>query len=250
MLDVNAVIEGKFEPSTMFEALEASVLVEDMAERVEKGRANVFGYCLIRARNVYATFKAQAEGWNDETPWYVVAANVFSEEAAQAIAGGDARGYSKKQMNTFSNAVRSLKKAMTQNAPLDERDEASGNFVLSGKSAIEKWNKAEAARQEAQEREQSAAALKAQGINVQGLTDEKGSEESAETSAFAEIQDPHIQAAVAKFAKLIAREEKVLGVEEALKSLEMAHTKVERYLDAALARLAEQTQSLKEAANQ
>lgn len=166
MLDVNTVIEGEFEPKTMFEALEASVLVDDLQVRVDKGKANVFGYVLIRARIVYETMKQQADGWNQPTPWFVVASQVFSEEAVQAIQAGETRGYTDRQMKTFQNAVRTLKKALSLDAPFDEVDDVSGAYVLSSKANVEQWNKAKAAEMEAAEREASAQALKAQGIDI------------------------------------------------------------------------------------
>lgn len=170
MLDVNTVIEGDFEPSTMFEALEASVLVDDLQARVNTGKSNVFGYVMVRARIIHGQFKAMAEGWNQSKPWYEVAATVFNDEAVQALAAGEVKGYDSNRTKTFQNAVRTLKKAMELDAPLDEKDDVSGAFVLGSKAQVEQWNKKEVQRieeeQAAEAREISIAAAKAQGIEL------------------------------------------------------------------------------------
>ena len=125
MIDVKEVIEGTYVPENMFQALEASVVVDELQAQVNKGKGQVFTYCLVVARNHYVKMKQVFEqgGWNDpETPWYIAAKAGFTEEAEQAIAQGNIR-FEGQSFKTFENAVRTLKLAMERNAPLDERDD-------------------------------------------------------------------------------------------------------------------------------
>jgi len=219
MIDVNDVIEGNFEPETMFEALQASVVVEQLQERVNKGKSNVFGYVLVRARIILAQMHELhlKGGWNNpDVTWYQAAATAFKEEATQAIAAGEVRGFEDKHIKTFKNAVNTLHFAMSENAPLEERDDATGSFVLGGKTAIEKWNKQRRTEQEEARRQVDLDAIRASGANLSAITN---ADDDAETGSVLDlIKDEEIRRLMEEYIQEVADLEQY-SVEQAKVSL-------------------------------
>lgn len=167
MLDLDKakeIVEGTASATDLVELLEASVLVENIAAEVEKGRNSVFGGVVAMARNIFVEFREvdQKGGWNEAIPWEKAAATSFADEAARALAVGEARSYTKKQMNTFAQAIRVIKAAIKNGADLLEKDEA-GNFVHATKTAMERFNKECNQKQEEAEDAEARAATKAAG---------------------------------------------------------------------------------------
>lgn len=161
MIEVKQVISGDFHPKNLFEVLQASVLLEDMQADVNKGKGNCFGWVLEFARNIYGQFKEQAKGWNDpKVEWWQAAAAQFQSESQAALTAGELQ-YSKQQLNTFKNAVASIKQAMLNGFDLLERDPATGSFKLASKGALEQRNKKFKQEQEAREQAERMEAVRA-----------------------------------------------------------------------------------------
>lgn len=240
MIDVKSVVDGTFQPKNMAQCLEGYVALEQMQEDVDSGRGNMFGFLVIRARSLYGEWAEKAEGWNDsKITWYEFASQVFNQEAATQISAGEVQGFSKKQMSTFMQAIRVLKKTMALNGPLLERDDASGAFVLTSKASFEKWNKAEDERREAELQAASREAAAQQGIT--GVFD-GGKEGEAETSTGLRAQlAPAVREALEEYEAVLVDEQKKLGEEAALNSVKLSiqHAKafvnkrIEELLDAA-----------------
>jgi hypothetical protein len=235
MLDVNEVIEGRYEPETMMDAMEAFVLLSNEQEKVNKGVANAFGYVLIRARNIYAKYhEIQEQGWNAETPWYVVAAQTFADEAAAAVAAGEIKNYTKTQLNTFKNSTRGLVRAMEMGAPLLERDEASGSFVLSAKNQIEKWCKEQEQAEEEARNRASAEARKALGIEdrVKGVKGESG---EAETGSVLDlIKSEKVRAALEEYINAVADQESIVDENRIVSDLQNLTNRAKNFLKSAV----------------
>lgn len=231
MIDVKEVIEGTYVPENMFQALEASVVVDELQAQVNKGKGQVFTYCLVVARNHYVKMKQVFEqgGWNDpETPWYIAAKAGFTEEAEQAIAQGNIR-FEGQSFKTFENAVRTLKLAMERNAPLDERDDGTGSFALSSKGSLEKWNKEWKAAAEKAEQERAAAARKAAGITLAGVDDKKAETGGGE-SVLDLIQDEDLRSKVEQYVMLVAELEES-DISEAFKMLNRGIGVVKKHME-------------------
>lgn len=187
MIDVNAIISGEFAPTTALQAVEASVVVQRQQDKLDQGKSNVFGYFLVIARNHYVEWAERSDQINDpETSWHELAGTAFKQEMSSAIAAGEAMGYTSSDLKTAKNAVRTLYKALNLGANLVERDDATGNFVLSGKTAIEQWNKQQDAESESARDAENAAKAAAMGFELHGV--------EGEAEAGVEFSDPEIQA--------------------------------------------------------
>jgi hypothetical protein len=186
MIEVKSVIDDSFQGKTLYECLEAGVLIARLKSDANKGENNVFGKVLIHARKYYSDWEAKKDSLNDpKVTWYQMAAATFKTEYSSAIAAGSLAGYTKKELKLFDNACQSLSKAMSNGADFLERDEATGNFVLSGKTKVEQWN---TKFKEKAEEEAQAAALDAARRENPGLFGIKG-DKVDETEAPAEPED-------------------------------------------------------------
>lgn len=142
LIDVKSVIAGTWEPKTLVDAMEGFVVLQGLQDEVNKGKDNAWGFVFTIGRNVYADFFQKKEGMNDASvPWYQMAAEAFQSDIDKAILIGETRGLNARGIANFKNATQTIHKAMENGADLLERDNATGNFVLSSKNKVEKWNK-------------------------------------------------------------------------------------------------------------
>lgn len=207
MIEVKQVIDGEFKPKNLFEILQASVLIEDMQAEVNKGKTNVFGWVLECARVTYGKMQEQAKGWNDvNVTWQEAAAAQFHADAQAAITAGEIQ-YSKKQLDGFKNAVRTIHYAMKAGADLTERDDKSGAFKLQGKSQLEQWNKKHRQDEETKAHNAAMESLKAQGFQpkVAGKTDTGEAEtDTGKGDTLDLITDPKVRKAAEDYVLMLA----------------------------------------------
>jgi hypothetical protein len=207
MIEVKSVISGEFEPQNLFEVLQASVVMQDMQDEVNKGKSNVYGWVLMFARNIYGEVKQASAGINDpSTTWQELAAARFMQEAQAAITAGEV-AYTKKQLDGFKNAVRTIHYAMEAGADMFEKDQGSGAYVLGGKTQLEQWNKKHRAKVEQEKQDARIAAGRAAGILPQPVPKVGVSEPEAETengdNMLDLITEPKVRAAMESYILLV-----------------------------------------------
>lgn len=178
MIDVKSVIDGTFQAHNLVEALEVFVVVQDLQEQVDKGKATAFGYVREQAVVIYATWYERRESLNDpDNPWYAMAAAEFENLAGQALAAGELKEYSSKQIAGFKQAVRTLRLAMQNEAPLIDA-QGGADQVLTGKTAIEQFNKKVQADRERAEHEARVQAIRDAGYGPEPVESSEGQAET------------------------------------------------------------------------
>lgn len=145
MIEVKSVIDGTFKPTTLYECVEAGVVLARLSMDVSRGKSNLFGEVIVFARKIYGEFKEaslQVTGKNEQdSDWQGMAAHKFQSEFAACLAAGGAAGYSKKELDTFKNACDTIFAAMRDGLDILEQDNATGSYKWAAKNKIEQWNK-------------------------------------------------------------------------------------------------------------
>lgn len=206
MMDLDKIIEGRF--GSLDEVLEALVAVSTHTTILRKADNSAYTGMIDQARVIYSKVYEQFQkgGGNEEQPWFKVAADLWIAEARQSIATGSIKGYPEEHIKLFERYARELYDAMNANAPLFERDEETGKFVIGGRSALSKWMKEDRTRREEEQRAKSREVAAAMGIKLVEPTSESA-EDNAETVSLGDIPEQHRAAVVAlvdKFAELFA----------------------------------------------
>ncbi len=260
MILLQKVIDGTWEPKSYDDACEAYCLVAEARQELGKGEGNAFGFVLTMARNTYTKyFEKKGEYSASSTPWYVMASVEFKDEATRAATKADMDGWNKQGLNNYKGAVSCLETAMRNGADFLERNDATGNFVLSGKTKFEQWNRAFTAKVKAAEEAKAREDMVKAGIlkpQVVAGTDVTGKPENRAQASAPSILDgasPELAAALTEYCQSMIALSKSAAVTKFKDAEETGAQKAQRLVAADLSKLghilAQDFANLQKAAN-
>ena len=206
------------EPESLLACVKLARDLRIVETAAKKGQGNLFTGMLVQARLIYAEWYEKKDSLNSEEPFYGLAASVFEAESRKALIEAGTMQILEADVPLYTRYTRELANLLRVGAPMLEREDSTGNYILSGRSACNTWGKEFGEWCDAVKKQREIDALKETGFGVveEPEAQESDSEMKENVSI---IKDETLRELVETFVSQVATIEELGGAEVAIQAV-------------------------------